>query len=255
VAADRGLELWEALIEAGGPHGLIPYGLEALSVLRIEKGHVVGAEFDGRATPMDLGFEKMISRKKDFIGRWAVGRSAFREPGRLQLVGLEAIDPKQPILPGAQLVPSGDGTTPQQSQGHVTSTCFSPTLQAEIALGLLADGRARHAQEIIAVSPLKRAGSARARSATLLHRSGGESAPCLSAVPLRWTVRVQRRAGPATAYRLKSGRGRVQSLCACVVRRRFGWPPPYCRWTSPARSDWPLKFRASLVFVLRQTSG
>jgi sarcosine oxidase subunit alpha len=155
VAADRGLELWEALIEAGGPHGLIPYGLEALSVLRIEKGHVVGAEFDGRATPMDLGFEKMISRKKDFIGRWAVGRSAFREPGRLQLVGLEAIDPKQPIPPGAQLVPSGDGTTPQQSQGHVTSTCFSPTLQAEIALGLLADGRARHAQEIIAVSPLK----------------------------------------------------------------------------------------------------
>ena len=155
VPADRGLELWEALIKAGGPHGLIPYGLEALSVLRIEKGHVVGAEFDGRATPMDLGFEKMISRKKDFIGRWALGRSAFREPGRLQLVGLEAIDPKQSIPPGAQLVPSGDGTTPQQSQGHVTSTCFSPTLQAEIALGLLADGRARHSQEIIAVSPLK----------------------------------------------------------------------------------------------------
>jgi sarcosine oxidase subunit alpha len=154
VPADRGFELWEALTEAGAPHGLVPYGLEALSVLRIEKGHVVGAEFDGRATPMDLGFERMISRKKDFIGRWALGRPAFREPGRLQLVGLAASDPKEPVPPGAQLVPSGDGIAPQQSQGHVTSTCFSPTLGAEIALGLLADGRARHGQEIVAVSPV-----------------------------------------------------------------------------------------------------
>ncbi len=155
VPADQGLALWEALMEAGSPHGLIPYGLEALSVLRIEKGHVVGAEFDGRATPMDLGFEKMISRKKDFIGRWALRRPAFHEPGRLQLVGLMALDPKEPIPVGAQLVPSGDGMTAQQSHGHVTSACYSPNLGAEIALGLLADGRARHGQEIVAVSPVR----------------------------------------------------------------------------------------------------
>ena len=74
---------------------------------------------------------------------------------RLQLVGLAAIDPKEPIPAGAQLVPSGDGRTPQQSQGHVTSACYSPNLGAEIALGLLADGRSRHGQEIVAVSPVK----------------------------------------------------------------------------------------------------
>ena len=50
---------------------------------------------------------------------------------------------------------SGDGTAPQQSHGHVTSACHSPNLGAEIALGLLADGRSRHGQEIVAVSPLK----------------------------------------------------------------------------------------------------
>ncbi len=155
VPADQGLALWEALIEAGAPHRIVPYGLEALSVLRIEKGHVVGAEFDGRATPMDLGFEKMISRKKDFIGRWALGRPAFHEPGRLQLVGLMALDPKEPIPAGAQLMPSGDGMIPRQSHGHVTSACYSPTLGAEIALGLIADGRARHGQEIVAVSPVQ----------------------------------------------------------------------------------------------------
>jgi sarcosine oxidase subunit alpha len=155
VPADQGLALWEALIEAGKPHGLVPYGLEALSVLRIEKGHIVGAEFDGRATPMDLGFERMIARKKDFIGKWALGRTAFHESGRLQLVGLAAIDPKESIPAGAQLVPAGDGQTPQQSHGHVTSACYSPNLGAEIALGLLSDGRARHGQEIVAVSPLK----------------------------------------------------------------------------------------------------
>ncbi len=154
VPADQGLALWEAMVQAGASHGLVPYGLEALSVLRIEKGHIVGAEFDGRATPVDLGFEKIIGRKRDFIGRWALGRAALREPGRLQLVGLEAIDPKEPIPAGAQLVPVGDGATPQQSHGHVTSTCFSPNLGVEIALGMLADGRARHGQEIVAVSPV-----------------------------------------------------------------------------------------------------
>ncbi|HXV25592.1 MAG TPA: sarcosine oxidase subunit alpha family protein [Alphaproteobacteria bacterium] len=155
VPADQGLALWEALIQAGTPYGLVPYGLEALSVLRIEKGHIVGAEFDGRATPTDLGFERMIGRKKDFIGRWALGRAAFREPGRLQLVGLEAVNPKEPIPAGAQLVPTGDGATAQPSHGHVTSTCFSPNLGAEIALGMLADGRSRHDQQIVAVSPVE----------------------------------------------------------------------------------------------------
>jgi sarcosine oxidase subunit alpha len=156
VPADQGLALWGALMEAGAPHGLVPYGLEALSVLRIEKGHIVGAEFDGRATPMDLGFERMIARKKDFLGKWALGRPAFHQPNRLQLVGLAAVDPREAIPAGGQLVPSGDGQTPQQSQGHVTSSCYSPNLGAEIALGLLADGRARHGQEIVAASPLKK---------------------------------------------------------------------------------------------------
>ena len=54
VPADHGLDLWERLIAAGEPHGITPYGTEAMHVLRAEKGYViVGQETDGSVTPLD----------------------------------------------------------------------------------------------------------------------------------------------------------------------------------------------------------
>ena len=62
VPADHGLAMWEAVIEAGEPFGIMPYGTEAMSTLRIEKGHiVVGAEADGRTTADDLGMGKLVN--------------------------------------------------------------------------------------------------------------------------------------------------------------------------------------------------
>ena len=61
--------LWRALVEAGRRFGITPYGVDAMNALRIEKGHVTGAELNGRTTPDDLGLGRMVKSDRDFIGR------------------------------------------------------------------------------------------------------------------------------------------------------------------------------------------
>ncbi|MEL6946267.1 MAG: sarcosine oxidase subunit alpha family protein, partial [Pseudomonadota bacterium] len=65
--AQFGQAIWDALMEAGKPLDVVPYGLEALSTLRIEKGHVAGPELNGRTTAHDLGLGGMVSTKKPFV--------------------------------------------------------------------------------------------------------------------------------------------------------------------------------------------
>ena len=75
------------IMEAGKEFGIAPYGLEALSVMRIEKGHAAGAELNGQTTARDLGLGKMISAKKDFVGRVLAQRQALTEPSSSGLGG------------------------------------------------------------------------------------------------------------------------------------------------------------------------
>lgn len=155
VPADYGLAAWQAFMEAGKPLDIIPYGLEAMDILRLEKGHlIVGADIDGRTTPEDLGFARMVSTKKDFIGRRLLGRPAFSEPGRLELVGLLPTDGKTPIPAGAQIVADPSAPSPKPSLGRVTSANHSPTLNSSIALALVVGGLSREGEELYAVSPL-----------------------------------------------------------------------------------------------------
>ena len=157
VPAARGLAMWEAVIEAGEEFGLMPYGTEAMSTLRIEKGHVViGAEGDGRTTADDLGMDKLVNAKKWCIGKPLLNRPALTAPDRWQLVGLTALDGAQ-IPRGAKIVADPDRAAPNPMLGHVTSWCFSPNVDAWIALALLANGRDRHDQTLWAVSPLANA--------------------------------------------------------------------------------------------------
>ncbi|TIR79098.1 MAG: sarcosine oxidase subunit alpha, partial [Mesorhizobium sp.] len=74
VPARYGEALARNLMIAGKPFGVTPYGTEALGVMRIEKGHVAGPELNGTTTAADLGLGKMMSTKKDFIGRVMAGR-------------------------------------------------------------------------------------------------------------------------------------------------------------------------------------
>ncbi len=149
--ADHGLALWEALLNAGAGEDIIPYGLEAMGILRIEKGHVAGPELNGRATAEDLGLGRLVSaRKPDFIGKHLRERPGLKEEDRLRLVGLVPADGTSKLRPGAQIVAEATPTLPGKSLGHITSTAHSPTLGHSVALALLSGGPRRKGETLYA---------------------------------------------------------------------------------------------------------
>jgi sarcosine oxidase subunit alpha len=141
-------------METGAPYGIIPYGTEAMSILRMEKGHVVGGELNGRTTAGDLGFGGMLSSKKDYIGRRSLNRPALTDENRKQLVGLVPVDGVTEIPRGAQIVADPNHALPNPMLGEVTSNCYSPNLGHPIGLGILANGRERDGEVLHAVSPV-----------------------------------------------------------------------------------------------------
>ena len=154
MAPNATRKVWDALLKAGANQEIIPYGLEAMNVLRIEKGHVVGGELNGRTTADGLGFGKMISTKKAFVGRVPARRAGLTRDDIHQLVGLVPTDEKTRIPRGAQLIADPKATKPVAMQGEVTSQCMSPNLGHPIALALLNGGRARHGETLKAYSPI-----------------------------------------------------------------------------------------------------
>jgi sarcosine oxidase subunit alpha len=142
--------VWEALIEAGQAHGLVPYGTETMHVLRAEKGYIiVGQETDGTATPDDAGLSWAIGKnKKDFVGKRSLSRAALVASGRKQLVGLLTEDPQAVLEEGAQIVADPAQKIPMAMLGHVTSSYHSACLGHSIALAMVADGRARIGQTL-----------------------------------------------------------------------------------------------------------
>lgn len=130
VDARHGDRLWDAVEEAGTPFGIAPYGVEALDVMRIEKGHCAGSEFDGRTTPFELGLGRMVKRDAPFLGRALACQNSLRQ----RLVGLVSADRRTPIPRGAILVA---GTARSRALGHVTASVVSPTLGQPIALAML----------------------------------------------------------------------------------------------------------------------
>jgi sarcosine oxidase subunit alpha len=152
--ADGGIAVWEALLEAGAHLGIEVYGVEAMAALRIEKGHVAGAELNGQTTPADLGLDRLISRKKSFVGSVLLRRPATADPLRPTLVGLMPVDGHSAIPAGAQLVERTDARPPTTMLGYVTSVTYSPALGHPIALALLTDGAKRLDQTMVATSPI-----------------------------------------------------------------------------------------------------
>ena len=147
-----GLRVWEHVLASGAPWQMRPYGLEALGSLRIEKGHVVGSEMDGRTTLDDLGAGRMASKTKGFWGGALRNSPHLARPDRPTLVGLEAVDEREPPSNGAILFFASDAIQ-GHGRGHVTSTTFSKTVGKAIALGLLQGGTTHLGEEVIAASP------------------------------------------------------------------------------------------------------
>jgi sarcosine oxidase subunit alpha len=155
VPARHGDAAIRALMEAGAAFGICPYGSEALGVMRIEKGHVAGNELNGQTTARDLGLERMMSKKKDFIGRILAGRPALLEPNRPTLVGLKPVDRTQRLRAGAHFLGVGAAATIENDEGYMTSVAFSPSLGHWIGLGLLSRGPERWGERVRAYDPVR----------------------------------------------------------------------------------------------------
>ena len=151
VPASQGATLARALQAAG----TIPYGVEALNVLRLEKGHLVGAELNGQTTGADLGLGHMLSTRKDFVGRVLSQRPALLEADRPALVGLRPRTTNATLQAGAHLVLANAEARAANDRGHVTSAAYSPTLGHWIGLALLAGGLQHTGQVYRAVNPLQ----------------------------------------------------------------------------------------------------
>ncbi len=155
VPARDGHALVLALFEAGRELDVVPYGTEALGVMRIEKGHPAGNELNGMTTAGDLGMERMMSRKKDFIGRVMAGRPGMADPERPALVGLRPVRKNERIRAGAHLLSPGAAPIARNDEGYVTSAAWSPTIDSSIALALLRHGPERHGERIIVHDPVR----------------------------------------------------------------------------------------------------
>lgn len=152
VPTRYGEALFRDLVARAETMGGGPYGMEALNVLRIEKGFITHAEIHGRVTAHDIGMEKMVAARKDCIGKAAATRPGMWGPEREQLVGLKA---STPISAGAHLFVPGTEVHRETDQGYVTSICWSPTEGAWLGLAFLKNGRARLGEKVRLVDHLR----------------------------------------------------------------------------------------------------
>ena len=131
------VHVWEALLRAGAPLGLLPAGLGARDTLRLEAGLLLhGNDMDKSVTPLEVGYGWTVKLDKgDFIGAEALGRQK-REGVARRLVGFTLTD-RVIARHGFPIHHEGE------TVGRVTSGSFAPTLQQSIGLGLITAAYAR----------------------------------------------------------------------------------------------------------------
>ena len=121
--------VWDAVWEAGNPYELIPLGLEALDMLRVEAGLIfAGYEFSDQTDPFEAGIPFTVplkTKEDDFIGKAALIKR--KENPQRVLVGLE--------LNGDEMATNGDCVNIGRNQiGEITSAVRSPILRKNFAL-------------------------------------------------------------------------------------------------------------------------
>jgi aminomethyltransferase len=153
----RAGRLWERLVEAGAGYGILPAGMVALDIARIEAGLLL-IEIDykssrktlieeQKSTPFDIGLGWTVDfKKKEFVGRRALLSEREKGP-RWRLVGLEvAWETLEALFAAADLAPQVAGRASRSSVpvykngrhiGQATSHTFSPILKKYIAIATL----------------------------------------------------------------------------------------------------------------------
>jgi sarcosine oxidase subunit alpha len=139
--AAYGQDVWDAILRAGAPHGVRPFGLEPQRILRLQKQHVlVGQDTDSESTPFGAAMPWIVKLDKDedFIGKWALEHAA-EHPPETALVGFTLADGEVPTEGAAILDERGEPA------GQVTSARHSRQLgrvigMAWVPAALAADG-------------------------------------------------------------------------------------------------------------------
>jgi sarcosine oxidase subunit alpha len=158
VPARAGRTLWEALCSVGAGEGLQPIGLDALLLLRLEKGFLhIGTDTDGTTIPDDVGWGRTaVNKQRDFIGKRSLGLPENRRTDRHQLVGL-SLDSAAFVI-GSHLRTPGSA---HASDGWITSAGITALTRQPIGLAMLREGRARVGEEVDVYDLGARVGRAR----------------------------------------------------------------------------------------------
>ncbi|MEL6682895.1 MAG: sarcosine oxidase subunit alpha family protein [Pseudomonadota bacterium] len=154
VPMTYGDALIRRIMKEGAEFDIVPYGTEALGVMRIEKGHATANELNGTTTAQNLSMGRMVSTKKDSIGAVLSRREGLNMDGDLRQVGIKPVDPNDKVPAGAHLMNADGPVDAAHDQGYATSACYSPILGHHIALGFLKDGSNRMGEQMRLVSPL-----------------------------------------------------------------------------------------------------
>lgn len=154
VPTQYGDALIRKIMQVGAEFDVVPYGTEALGVMRIEKGHAAGNELNGTTTARNLGLGRMVSRKKDSIGVTLSLREGLNADDALALVGFRPLDRDDPIVAGSHIMAQNTPVDAAHDQGYVTSACYSPCLGHAIGLGFVKNGGNRLGEKMQLVSPL-----------------------------------------------------------------------------------------------------
>ncbi len=155
VPTRYGDALMRELMTAGDVFDVVPYGTEALGVMRIEKGHAAGNELNGTTSALNLGLGRMVSKKKDCIGNTLSERPGMNESDALNLVGLRPVDASHTVPAGGHLMAATGPVDAAHDQGYVTSAAYSPTLKTAIGLAFVKRGSERIGEHLRLVNPLE----------------------------------------------------------------------------------------------------
>ncbi|MEL6409314.1 MAG: sarcosine oxidase subunit alpha family protein [Pseudomonadota bacterium] len=154
VPARYGNSMMAVLNEAGTEFNAVPYGTEALGVMRIEKGHCTGNELTGQTTAHNIGLAKMVSQKKECIGNLLSQRPEMILDDAERLVGFRPVDRSKSLIAGSHFITKGDPVDMDHDQGWMTSVAHSPNLGHSIGIGFIKRGHERMGEIVRAVSPV-----------------------------------------------------------------------------------------------------
>lgn len=155
VDASYGDALVRAIMRAGSDFDISSYGLEALNVMRIEKGYPTSGELNGQTTAGDLGLGRMVSKKKDCIGKIMSEREGLAAADRMTFAGFKPVNLDENLEAGAHFISTNRNAETRNDEGWLSSSCFSPSLGHSIGLGFIKNGHERLGETVRAVDLLR----------------------------------------------------------------------------------------------------